>query len=53
MLKEAIEKILELGTPQRHTVHGLEYTSRKLLLVEPPTPPTFSVHTLDGLVNLL
>lgn len=53
MIKEAIDKILELSMPQQVQIHGLEYSSKGLNLVKPPVMGETEISTLDGLVNLL
>lgn len=50
---EAIQKIVDLGSPEQFTIHELPWSSKPLTLITPPTAAAFSVGTLDGFVNLL
>lgn len=54
MLKEFVEKILELGKPEAVVVDGLSYSARPLSCVVPPQPySTIELHTLTGLADAI
>jgi hypothetical protein len=52
MIKEAIDKILSLATPNFHEVGKLEYSDKSLQLITPPAPLLVECSTLQGLVDL-
>lgn len=52
MIKEAIDKIIELSAPVFSTHGGLEYSDKSLRLIQPPQPGAVEVSTLQGLVDL-
>lgn len=54
MLKEFVEKILDLGKPESVVVGGLSYSARPLHCVAPLCPyATMKLHTLSGLVDAI
>jgi len=53
MIKEAIEKILDLGKIEQVVIDWRNYTSKVLVPVKKPTPNVLTVHTLSGLVDYL
>ena len=53
MIKEAIEKILQIAQPPMVQIGGLNYGTGTLNLIVPPEAKGFDVTTLDGFVNLL
>lgn len=53
MDRTAIEKIVELGTPNIHEENGYIYTDKHLSVIEEPRVSTITFHTLDGLINTL
>ena len=52
MIKEAIDKILQLDVPNFHRVGDLEYTDKNLQLIKPPQVGEVQCSTLQGLVDL-
>lgn len=52
MIREAIDKVLSLATPNIHTVGELEYTDKRMDLITPPLVPAVECSTLQGLVDL-
>jgi hypothetical protein len=53
MIRNAIEKILELAMPEIIEIGELEYSSKPLTLVRPPRTQTLQVKTLTGIVDYL
>lgn len=54
MLKEFVEKILDLGKPESVVVGGLSYSARPLHCVVPPGAySTITLHTLTGLADVI
>jgi len=53
MIKEAIEKIIELSGPETIDVDGRTYAYRKWEPVKGPKPDTLNVKTLTGFVDYL
>lgn len=53
MLKEFVEKIVALATPQLVGVNGLQYADRPLSIIAPPVVATVPLLTLSGLVDLV
>jgi hypothetical protein len=53
MLKEAIEKIVELGQPYDKTYDGRTYTSKPVHAVLDPSPTALHIVTLTGLVDYI
>lgn len=54
MLKEFVEKVLELGKPEPVVIGGLSYSARPLHCVAPPSPyATITLHTLTGLADAI
>lgn len=53
MLKEAIDRILSLATPNFQKFGELDYTDKPLHLITPPPPSALEIETLQGLVDLL
>lgn len=54
MLKEFVEKILELGKPDSVVIGGLSYSARPLHCVAPASPyATVKLHTLTGLADAI
>lgn len=54
MLKEFIDRILELSTPDTESINGLVYSSRALHCVTPPKLfSTIELHTLQGLADAI
>lgn len=52
MIKEAIDRILSLSTPNFHEFGALEYADKNMHLVTPPAPAQVECSTLQGLVDL-
>lgn len=52
MIKEAIDKILSLATPNEITFNGHTYTDKQLNRLTPPEASEVKVSTLQGLVDL-
>lgn len=52
MIKEAIERILELAPPTITKHEGLEYSNQDLIPILPPQPSVVHVSTLQGLAGL-
>jgi hypothetical protein len=52
MIKEAIDKILSLGTPNEILFNGLTFTDKPLTRLTPPEADEVKVSTLQGLVDL-
>lgn len=52
MIKEAIDRILQLAMPHFHEVGKLEYSDKNLSLITPPAPALVECSTLQGLVDL-
>jgi hypothetical protein len=52
MIKEAIDRILSLATPNIQTFGKLEYSDKHLNLITPPAPCRVECSTLEGLVGL-
>lgn len=53
MIREAIDRILDLGLVERIVIDGRPYTSKKLEPVRNPQPDVLHVNTLTGLVEYL
>lgn len=53
MLKEVIDRILELGRPEKVDVDGLTHTTQKLFPAVPPRVARLTVRTLTGFVEFL
>lgn len=53
MIKEAIEKILELGKVEVLDLLDRKYSTKGLVVVQPPTPAAFKAHTLTGIADYL
>lgn len=53
MLKEFVEKILDLAPVEEFLYGGREYTTHDLVPVTPPLPKNLVFHTLDGLTSYL
>lgn len=53
MLKEAIDRILQLAVPNQITVGDKLYTDKAIQLVQPPVSAEIGVTTLQGLADLL
>lgn len=53
MIKEAIDRVLQLAPAQMTVIGGLEYSDKPLHLITPPAAKTLNVHTLTGLVDLI
>lgn len=53
MIKEAIEKVLDLAQIERFEIKARNYTSKKLVRVDEPAAPVLQVNTLKGLVDYL
>lgn len=53
MLKEAIDRILRLGTPTINMIDGLAYTDRMITAVVGPALSTMPLLTLTGLVDVV
>ncbi|MGG1137182.1 hypothetical protein [Bacillus mycoides] len=51
MTKEAIEKVLEIGTVETHEIGEQTYSTQRLHLVQEPTPAEVVVRSLSGLVS--
>ena len=51
MIKEAIEKILDLGKIEQFEIAGRKYTSKGIVPVKEPLPVVLVVHTLSGMVD--
>jgi hypothetical protein len=51
MIREAIDRILELGRIKQISVEGRQYTSESLQPVLEPEPKTLQVNTLKGFVD--
>lgn len=52
MIKEAIDRILQLATPNFHTVADLEYSDKNLHLITDPETAVVECSTLQGFVDL-
>jgi hypothetical protein len=56
VIKEAIDRVLQLATPAVVNVDGINYSRETLHVIKPdlePEPKTLLVHTLTGLVDYL
>jgi inactivated superfamily I helicase len=53
MIKEAIDRVLQLSKPNLETINDLVYADRQLILVRTPEPEQYAVSTLSGLIMLL
>ncbi len=53
MIKEAIEKILDLGKPLELDIHNLKYSPHNLNLISPPEPDVLSISTLQGVIDYI
>jgi hypothetical protein len=54
MLKEFVEKILDLGKPEVVTISGIDYSARPLHIVVPPKLFSgIALHTLQGLADAI
>ena len=53
MIKEAINRILELAAIQKLTFGGRDYTSKALMPVHDPSPVQLGIDTLTGLIYYL
>lgn len=51
MTREAIEKVLEIGTVETHKIGEQTYATQHLYLVKEPTPAEIVVRSLSGLVG--
>ncbi|MGQ7102735.1 hypothetical protein ACUOAQ_36170, partial [Escherichia sp. SP-MK] len=51
MTREAIEKVLEIGTIETHKIGEQTYSTQRLHLVQEPTPAEIIVRSLSGLVG--
>ncbi|MDR4971645.1 hypothetical protein [Bacillus toyonensis] len=51
MTKEAIEKVLEIGTVETHKIGEQIYATQRLHLVQEPTPAEIVLRSLSGLVG--
>ncbi|MDZ5607059.1 hypothetical protein U2I54_08100 [Bacillus pseudomycoides] len=51
MTKDAIEKVLEIGTVETHKIGKQTYSTQLLHLVKEPTPAEIVVRSLSGLVG--
>ncbi|MEM5644707.1 hypothetical protein AAHH72_05380 [Bacillus cereus] len=51
MTREAIEKVLEIGTIKTHKIGEQTYSTQRLHLVQEPTPAEVVVRSLSGLVG--
>ncbi|PEM89493.1 hypothetical protein [Bacillus toyonensis] len=51
MTKEAIEKVLEIGTVETHKIGEQTYATQRLHLVQEPTPAEIVLRSLSGLVS--
>ncbi|MED3484978.1 hypothetical protein P4523_23190 [Bacillus toyonensis] len=51
MTKEAIEKVLEIGTVETHKIGEQTYATQRLHLVQEPTPAEIVLRSLSGLVG--
>ncbi|WP_144499274.1 hypothetical protein [Bacillus sp. FDAARGOS_235] len=51
MTREAIEKVLEIGTIETHKIGEQTYSTQRLHLVQEPTPAEVVVRSLSGLVG--
>ena len=53
MLREAIDKILELSPPDEKMIDGITYVSRTMVKVLPPSATTFGSATLKGFLDFI
>lgn len=53
MIKEAIDRILEISSPEIIPVGGRNYSTKKLTPIEEPMPTALEVSTLTALVDYL
>lgn len=53
MLKEFVDRILQLGTVQEFDFNGLRYADHLLYPIQPPMPSEVKTITLTGLVDLI
>ena len=51
MIKEAINRILELSIGQRVTIDNRDYSTNRLFEIIPPTVKPFTIHTLTGIID--
>ncbi|PEB56218.1 hypothetical protein CON65_15780 [Bacillus pseudomycoides] len=51
MTKDAIEKVLEIGTVETHEIGSQTFSTQPLYLVKEPTPAEIVVRSLSGLVD--
>lgn len=51
MIKEAIDRVLDLKTPETVEIHGLPYALKSATLVKPPRASALGVATLSALVE--
>lgn len=53
MIKEAIQYIVNLGTPDIHEVDGQSFSTQPMHLLREPTPDALKVKSLSGLIDYL
>jgi hypothetical protein len=53
VIKEGIDRILELSPPNIQQLNNLDYTDKALTLVMSPKPESYDTTTLTGLITLL
>lgn len=53
MIKEAIDKVIDISTPVTFDIAGRKYTSKGIVPVKEPLPAVLTVHTLSGLADYL
>jgi hypothetical protein len=52
MIKEAIDRVLQLAVPNQIKIGDLLYADKTMELIRPPAPGTVDVFTLQGIVDL-
>lgn len=53
MLKEAIDRIIDLAPPDEKVIDGITYVSRTMVKVAPPSAVTFGSATLKGFLDFI
>lgn len=53
MIREAIDKIIEISKAEQFEIDGRKYTGKGIIPVKMPMPKELTVHTLSGIVDYL
>jgi len=51
LIKEAIEKILQLSIGERYKIDGRDYSTNDFNPIRPPIVKPFTIHTLTGIID--